>query len=83
MSPEPDRTLAGRDRNILMFQRQSGSPEGPILLNMVEVRCSPATQWEIRKVTMEILKILKEKAPTVFGDFEIDLEKDGIRKTAI
>ena len=51
--------------------------------HIIELRCSPAAQWEIRRVTMEILKLLKEEAPTVFEDFEIDLEKDRIRKIAI
>jgi len=51
--------------------------------HIIELRCSPAAQWEIRRVTMEILRLLKETAPTVFEDFEIDMEKDRIRKIAI
>jgi len=48
--------------------------------HIIELRCSPQAQWEIRKVTMEILRILKKRAPTAFGDFEIDEENDRIRK---
>jgi len=40
--------------------------------HIIRLRGSPDAQWEIRKVAIEILKILKENAPTVFEDFEID-----------
>lgn len=40
--------------------------------HIIELRGSPDAQWEIRKVAIEILKILKKHAPTVFEDFEID-----------
>jgi len=39
------------------------------------LRLSPRAQWEIRRVCMEMLKQLKQKAPVVFGDFVIN-EKD-------
>jgi len=51
--------------------------------HIIELRCSRQAQWEIRKVTMEILSILKRQAPTAFGDFEIDEENDRIRKIAM
>lgn len=35
-------------------------------------RCSKAAQWEIREIAIEMLKIMKGHAPTVFEDFEID-----------
>lgn len=47
--------------------------------HIIELRGSPDAQWEIRNVTIEILKNLKKHAPTVFGDFEVD-EKNGIIK---
>lgn len=39
--------------------------------HIMELRGSKHAQWEIRSMAIEILKILKEKAPTVFEDFEI------------
>jgi thymidylate synthase (FAD) len=40
--------------------------------HVVELRGDRAAQWEIRRLAVAILKILKEKAPATFGDFEID-----------
>ena len=51
--------------------------------HIVELRGSPNAQWEIRKAAIEILKILKKHAPTVFEDFEIDEKKSIIRKVKI
>lgn len=48
--------------------------------HIIEVRGAPDTQWEIRKVAIEILKILKKHAPTVFEDFEVDEKNSVIRK---
>lgn len=45
--------------------------------HIIELRGSPDAQWEIRKVAIEILKTLKNNAPTVFEDFEID-EKNSV-----
>jgi len=39
--------------------------------HIIKLRTSPKAQWEIRIVCMEILKILKNKAPTCFSDVEI------------
>ena len=39
--------------------------------HIVELRGSEHAQWEIRRMTIEILRILKRKAPTVFEDFVI------------
>lgn len=36
------------------------------------LRLSRRAQWEIRRVTMEMLRIMQEEAPSVFGDFVID-----------
>lgn len=38
--------------------------------HILKLRTSKQAQWEIRLACMEILKILKEKAPTCFGDIE-------------
>ena len=51
--------------------------------HIVELRGAPNAQWEIRRVAIEILKILKKHAPTVFEDFEIDEEKSIIRRVKI
>jgi thymidylate synthase (FAD) len=48
--------------------------------HIIEIRGSPDAQWEIRKVVIEILRILKKYAPTVFEEFEIDEEKEVLRK---
>ena len=42
------------------------------LRHMIKLRGSKEAQWEIRKVFIEILKILKKHAPIVFEDFEIE-----------
>jgi len=47
--------------------------------HIIDLRGKPQSQWEIRRVAIEILKILKNHAPTVFGDFEIDEEKEMIK----
>jgi len=36
------------------------------------VRTNPRAHWEIREIAIAMLKIMKEKAPIVFADFEID-----------
>lgn len=48
--------------------------------HIVELRGNPDAQWEIRKIAIEILKILKKHAPTVFEDFEIDEKNEVIRR---
>jgi thymidylate synthase (FAD) len=48
--------------------------------HIIGLRGEPQSQWEIRRVAIEILKILKKHAPTVFGDFEIDKEKEIIKE---
>jgi thymidylate synthase (FAD) len=48
--------------------------------HIIGLRGKPQSQWEFRRVAIEILKILKSHAPTVFGDFEVDEEKEVIRE---
>lgn len=49
--------------------------------HIVELRGEPDAQWEIRRAAIEILKILKKHAPTVFGDFEIGEKNNVIKRT--
>jgi len=48
--------------------------------HIIGLRGKAQAQWEIRKVAIEILKILKKHAPNVFGDFKIDEEKEVIKE---
>lgn len=48
--------------------------------HIIELRGHPSAQWEIRKMAIEVLKILKEKAPSVFFDFEVDEERGCVVK---
>lgn len=47
--------------------------------HIIGLRGSIQSQWEIRRVAIEVLKILKNHAPNVFGDFEIDQENEIVR----
>ncbi len=44
------------------------------LRHIFKERCNKAAQWEIRKIAIEMLEIMKKKAPTVFEDFVINQE---------
>jgi len=44
------------------------------LRHILSVRCDRHAQWEIRNAALQMLRILKEEAPSVFGDFVIDEE---------
>jgi thymidylate synthase (FAD) len=48
--------------------------------HIIDLRGKPQSQWEIRRVAIEILKILKHHAPNVFGDFEIDEKKEIVKE---
>ena len=48
--------------------------------HVIDLRGKAQAQWEIRRVAIEILKILRKHAPNVFGDFEIDEEKEIIKE---
>ncbi|MGB8657035.1 MAG: FAD-dependent thymidylate synthase [Candidatus Zixiibacteriota bacterium] len=45
------------------------------LRHIFEVRCVERAHWEIREICLEMLRIMKEQAPIVFWDFEIDEKK--------
>jgi len=51
--------------------------------HIVELRGNPDAQWEIRKVVIEILKILKMYVPTVFEDFDVHEEHEVIKRIEI
>jgi len=36
--------------------------------HIIQLRTDKAAQWEIRELMTEILEILKEQAPSCFGD---------------
>lgn len=36
------------------------------------VRCHPRAHWEIRRICLDMLRILKRETPIVFWDYEID-----------
>ena len=40
------------------------------------LRCDKHAQWEIRKVTLQMLRIMQKEAPSVFDDFVIDEENE-------
>lgn len=42
------------------------------LRHIFKLRLEKAAQWEIRIVCLDMLKVMQEKAPAVFGDFEIN-----------
>ena len=42
------------------------------LRHIFKLRCDRKAQWEIRDVCLRMLRIMKSKAPAVFGDFVID-----------
>ncbi len=44
------------------------------LRHVFALRCDRAAQWEIRRVAIEMLRIMQKEAPSVFGDFVIDEE---------
>ena len=43
--------------------------------HVFEVRCHPRAHWEIRRVCLDMLRILQHEAPIVFADFVIDEER--------
>ena len=50
------------------------------LRHIFEVRGSKRAQWEIREACIEMLKIMKEKVPSVFADLVIDEQERTIKK---
>jgi thymidylate synthase (FAD) len=52
------------------------------LRHMLTLRCSPRAHWEIRRICLKILEIMKKEAPITFLDFEIDRETESARLIA-
>ena len=48
--------------------------------HIIGLRGKATAQWEIRKVAIEILKILRKHVPTVFEDFRIDEQKQVVKE---
>ena len=46
--------------------------------HILRLRGARQAQWEIRKLAIKILELLKEHAPTVFGDLVVNKEKEVI-----
>jgi thymidylate synthase (FAD) len=44
------------------------------LRTIFNLRLDRSAQWEIRRVCIEMLKILQREVPSVFGDYSIDEE---------
>ncbi len=44
--------------------------------HIFDLRCKGDAQWEIRRMAIEMLKTLKQSAPNVFFDYEIDEKKN-------
>lgn len=51
--------------------------------HIIGLRGSPAAQWEIREVAIEVLRILQKYAPAVFEDLEIDEQHGIIKRTRV
>ena len=49
--------------------------------HVLELRGGPEAQWEIRVFALEVLRILKQYAPAVFEDFDVDVATGTIRKS--
>ena len=43
--------------------------------HVFEVRCHPRAHWEIRRVCLDMLRILQRESPIVFGDFQINEDR--------
>lgn len=51
--------------------------------HIIEVRGEKSAQWEIRRIVIEVLKILKQYAPTCFEDLKINETKEIVYKEQI
>lgn len=48
--------------------------------HIFELRGEPDAQWEIRRIAIDLLNILKKHAPTIFEDYKIDRKEMTIKK---
>lgn len=47
------------------------------LRHFIEMRCSEYAETEIRRVAAEVLKVLQQAAPNLFGDYRLEALPDG------
>ena len=47
--------------------------------HFIEMRAAPFADWEIRNLAIEVLEILQQESPLMFGDFTIEDMPDGTR----
>jgi thymidylate synthase (FAD) len=47
------------------------------LRHFIELRGSEGAEAEIRRVAIRVLRLMREEAPTLFGDYEIETLEDG------
>ncbi|MBD3382311.1 MAG: FAD-dependent thymidylate synthase [candidate division Zixibacteria bacterium] len=52
------------------------------LRHIFKIRCAERAHWEIRKICLDMLRIMKKEAPIVFWDFEIDEESCTARQVS-
>ena len=45
--------------------------------HFIEMRGAPFADWEIRSLALQVLEILQQEAPIMFGDFEVSDLSDG------
>ena len=50
--------------------------------HFIEMRAATFADWEIRSLALQVLELLKEESPLMFGDFEIEDLPDGTRIAA-
>lgn len=52
------------------------------LRHIFSIRCVERAHWEIRGICLDMLRIMKQEAPIVFWDFEIDEESGTARRVS-
>ena len=45
--------------------------------HFIEMRGAAYADWEIRRLALRVLEILREESPLLFGDFEVSELPDG------
>ena len=47
--------------------------------HFIEMRAAPFADWEIRSLALQVLDLLQEESPLMFGDFEVEDLPDGTK----
>ena len=50
--------------------------------HFIEMRGAPFADWEIRSLALQVLSLLQQEAPIMFGDFEVSDLPDGTQVAA-